>query len=130
MNRAGLFQSMEGSKEPTVNSLSTSGLYRGEGMSTNRDVNIYERQPDCLNIMNQTNDYSTRRGVLPCVGINTLTFRTPKAGSKTSGLRPLGGQSRTQNPSVVNPRPIDLPVYIPKSSINAGMNTSIKIPGA
>jgi hypothetical protein len=130
MNRAALFQSMEGSKEPTINSLTTSALYRNKGSSTNRDVNIYERQPDCLNIMNQTNDYSTRRCVLPCVGINTFTIRTPKESSKLTGIRPLGGQSRTQNPSVVNPRPLDLPLLIPKSSINAGMNTSIKIPGA
>lgn len=130
MDRASLFQGLQGSKEPSVVKLTTSATYVGRGSTTNRDVNIYERVPNCLNIMNQTNDYSTRRGVLPCYSINKFTLRTPKPGSKTSGMIPLGGQSRTQAPSVVNPRPLNLPILVPRSNVNAALNTSIAIPGA
>jgi len=134
MNRAGLFQSMginnPKEKENFVSSLTTKvGFADNNRPALGKDVNEYREYTKAPNMFSGVIDYSTRRGVLPCYSINKFVGRNPPAFDKTHGMMPMGGMSRTQNPSLVNPRPLDLPIQIPRSSNNGGMPTHIKIPG-
>lgn len=134
MNRAGLFQAMSintrKEKEKTVSSLTTDATMSGKGRSYNRNVNIgqYSKHPKPPPMFSQVIDYSTRRGVLPCYGITHHVGRNPPQFGKTNGMVPQGGQGRMQMPSVANPRPMNLPIHQPRSSINAGIPSSIRIP--
>jgi len=127
MNRATLFQPLEGKKELIPHKFIAKATYKGDPLKVLKNVNKYREYTKAPNIMNGAIDYSSRRGVLPCFSINTFVGRNPPKYDKTHGLTPLGGQSRTQAPSVVNKRPLDIPIQIPRSSINAGINTPIKM---
>ena len=129
MNRSGLFQAMEGKKEPMVSKLTTRCEQSGEGSSTNVKVMNYRKEPKAPQMLNKAIDMSTRRNVLPCKGITITVGRTPYPFPKPNGLFALGGQSRTQAPSMVNPRPLNLPIQIPRSSVDASRPTKIAIPG-
>lgn len=132
MNRASLFQAMEinppKQKEPSLNTIRAKAVFPCEGYSTNKRATIgyvgYKIAPKSFN---GVQDYSTRRGVKPCFQINRFVLRNPPRFNKTHGLMAQGGQSRTQNPSVVNPRPLNLPILLPRSNINASLPSSIGI---
>lgn len=133
MNRTGLFQAMEinpmrGEKEPNIETIRAKATFPCKGYSTNKEATIgyvgYEVAPKSFN---GAIDYSTRRGVKPCFQINRFVLRNPPRFKASHGLMALGGQSRTQNPSVANPRPLDLPILIPRSNINASLPSSIGI---
>ena len=127
MNIATLFQPLEGEKELSPYKFMTKATYRGDPLKVLKDVNKYKPYTKAPNILNQAIDYSSRRGVLPCFSINVKVGRNPPRYDKTHGLRPIGGQSRTQEPSLVNKRPLNIPIQIPRSNINAGIHTSIKM---
>lgn len=127
MNRATLFQPLEGKKELSPYKFIAKATFRGDPIRLLKNVNKYREYTKAPNILNGAIDYSSRRGVLPCFSINTFVGRNPPRYDKTHGLVPLGGQSRTQAPSVVNKRPLNIPIAIPRSSINAGINTPLKI---
>ena len=134
MNRAGLFQAMSinnpKEKEKSVVSLMTDvGFADKNRPFLGKDINEYTKYTKAPNMFSGVLDYSTRRGVLPCYSTNKFVGRNPPEYNSTHGLMPLGGQSRTQEPSVVNPRPINIPIQIPRSNINGGVSTRIPIPG-
>jgi len=135
MNRAGLFQAMEGGKEPSVSQLtfSAQSINRGRpSFDLGGNVNKYNKVTYIPNIFPQVIDYSQRNGVLSCYSLgNKKVLRTPPQFDKyrvnlTNGI---AGIARGQNPSIINPRPLDLPVQIPRSNINAAFKTNISIPG-
>ena len=130
MNRASLFQGMKGKKETTPASIRANAQISGKGHSYNRDVTFgkvpYKKAPA---MFSGVIDYSTRRGVLPCYNINRFVLRNPPEFIPQHGLRPQGGQSRTQNPSWANPRPLNLPIHQPRSSMNGGLPSRIHLPG-
>ena len=133
MNRAGLFQAMSintrREKEPDTYTLRTDGKLAGRGHSYNRKATFGKvKPPPAPAMFSQVIDYSTRRGVLPCFNINRFVLRNPPQYGKTHGLIPQGGQSRSQNPSLVNPRPTNIPIHQPRSSFNAGLPSSIPLP--
>lgn len=135
MNRAGLFQAMSinnpREKEKSVSSIMTDAGFADKNRPfLGKDVNEYTKYKKAPNMFSGVIDYSTRRGVLPCYSINKFVGRNPPEYGSTHGMMPLGGMSRTQEPSVVNPRPINIPILIPRSNINAGVPTKIPIPGA
>lgn len=131
MNRAGLFQAMSinnpREKEKQVATLLTKACVEYQKICFKQPINEYTKYRKAPNIMSVP-DYSSRRGVLPCFSITNFVFRNPPAYGNTHGLMALGGQSRHQSRSMVNPRPLKLPLQIPKSNVSAAMNTNIKIP--
>jgi len=134
MNRAGLFQAMSinnpREKEKSVSSImSDTGFADNKRPFLGKNVNEYTKYTKAPNMFSGVIDYSTRRGVLPCYSINKYVGRNPPEYNSTHGMMPLGGMSRTQDPSVVNPRPLNIPILIPRSNINAGVPTRIPIPG-
>ena len=130
MNRAGLFQGMKGRKEIPMSKIRADATYSGRGHSYNKEATFgkvpYKTAPATFS---GVIDYSTRRGVLPCYSITNFVLRNPPEHIAQFGLRALGGQSRTQNPSWANPRPLNLPIHQPRSSVNGGMPSSIALPG-
>ena len=95
-------------------------------MLTNRDPQIgrvaYEKAP---NILNSAIDYSTARGVLPCVGITTHVLRSP-AGNPANAYQVSQGYGANQ------PRGLATQDYIndytplpPMSSINIGRPSTL-----
>lgn len=130
MNRVGLFQGMEGDSMLPAQAIRANAKQAGRGHSYNREATIgYVGHPPAPKTFSEVIDYSSRRGVLPCYGITHFVLRNPPEFGKTHGLIPQGGQSRTQNPSNVNPRPLNLPVQIPRASNNAAESSSLGIPG-
>ena len=95
-------------------------------MLTNRDPQLgrvaYEKAP---NVLNSAMDYSTARGVLPCIGITTHVLRTPPVPASNSyqvaqgygGDQPRG--LATQD--YIN----DYPPLPPMSSINIGKPSTL-----
>ena len=133
MNRAGLFQSMSintrKEKEPDIYTLRTDAKIAGRGRSYNKDATFGKYKPPVAPAMfSGVMDYSSRRGVMPCYSITHFVLRNPPQYGKTHGLVPQGGQSRSQNPSLVNPRPMNIPIMQPRSSMNAGLPSSIPLP--
>ncbi len=129
MNRTGLFTGMQGIEEPDSYSIRANAKQSGKGHSYNRSALIgYDPTLHAPKTFSQVIDYSSRRGVLPCYGITHHVLRNPPEFGKTHGLVPQGGQSRTQDPSNVNPRPLNLPVHITRASNNAAMPSRIPIP--
>jgi len=130
MNRTQLFTAMKGDDEPDSYSLRTTAKQAGRGHSYNRSALIgYAPTLKAPKMFSEVIDYSTRRGVLPCYGITHHVLRNPPEFGKTHGLVPQGGQSRTQNPSNVNPRPLNLPIQIKRASNNAAVSSTIPVPG-
>ena len=130
MNRVGLFQGMQGDMETPPQAIRANAKLAGRGHSYNREATIgYVGHPPAPKTFNGCNDYSSRRGVLPCYGITHFVLRNPPEFGSTHGLIPQGGQSRTQNPSNVNPRPLNLPIQIPRASNNPAMASSLGLPG-
>ena len=134
MDRSGLFQAMEinnpKEKQKSVSSImSVTGFADNKRPFLGKDVNEYTKYTKAPPMFSGVIDYSTRRGVLPCYSINKYVGRNPPEFGKTHGMMPIGGMSRTQNPSFVNPRPLNIPILIPRSNINADVNTNIPIPG-
>tara|TARA_R110000803_G_scaffold11402_2_gene34088 strand:- start:519 stop:932 length:414 start_codon:yes stop_codon:yes gene_type:complete len=133
MNRASLFQAMEinparGQKEPMMNTIRANGKYPSEGFSTNRVATVgFSGYPVPPKQHSGVVDYSTRNGVKPCFNINRFVLRNPPQYKASHGLMALGGQSRTQNPSIANRRPLNLPILHPRSNLNASLPSSIGI---
>ena len=118
MNRTGLFTGLQGKRDaqPKKN---LQALYRGEGAFTNRKVNLgyvgYKVGPKTFS---QVIDYSTRRGVNPCFNINHFVIRTPPRFTTAFGQgQPSAGNGRTTGRSMVNPRPQNLPILLPRSNL-------------
>jgi len=134
MNRAGIFQAMS-INNPCEKEKSVSRIMTDTGFADNKrpflgkDVNKYTKYTEAPPMFSGVIDYSTRRGVLPCYSINKFVGRNPPEFGPTHGMMPIGGMSRTQNPSFVNPRPLNIPIQIPRSNINPGFPTTIPIPG-
>jgi len=133
MNRTNLFQAMSGGREPTVQSISFSATSSNNGRPfLGKDVNPYEAVKFVPNMFTQVMDYSQRNGVMACYQLgNKKVLRAPPKYDKhrvnlTNGI---AGIARNQNASVINPRPLNLPVQIPRSNINAAFKTNISIPG-
>lgn len=122
MNRS-MFESLSGKKELLVKSPTAN---YGEEMMLNKNVNKYEAYTPAPLSFAGVSDYSTRRGVQPCFEQNVHIGRRPPALDGTAGLVPQGGQSRTQLSAPYNNRPLDIPILRPRSSLNAGLNTSLK----
>ena len=89
-----IFSGMEGKKDAKVN-VPSMGLINEQ--LTNRDPLLgrvaYEKSP---NILNSAIDYSTRRGVLPCVGITHKVLRAPPPNPSNAYQAPYGVGSFTQ----------------------------------
>lgn len=89
-----IFSGMEGKKDAKVN-VPSMGLINEQ--LTNRDPLLgrvaYEKSP---NILNSAIDYSTRRGVLPCVGITHKVLRAPPPNPSNAYQAPFGVGSFTQ----------------------------------
>jgi len=88
-----IFSGMEGKKDAKVN-VPSMGLINEQ--LTNRDPLLgrvaYEKSP---NILNSAIDYSTRRGVLPCVGITHKVLRAPPPNPANAYQAPFGVGSFT-----------------------------------
>tara|TARA_Y100000310_G_C20538624_1_gene742113 strand:+ start:345 stop:752 length:408 start_codon:yes stop_codon:yes gene_type:complete len=129
MNRTGLFQGMEGKRELNPSKIRADALYRGEGMMTNRKVNLgYDGHPHAPATFSGVIDYSTRRGVMPCKGITKHVIRNPPQFIPQHGLMPVGGNGRTTAPSMANSRPLNIPILRPRSSVNAALVNPLGIP--
>lgn len=134
MDRQGLFQAMKinnpREKEKDVSKLTAEvGFSDKKRPFLGKDVNKYGSYKKAPNMFSGVIDYSTRRGVLPCYSINKFVGRNPPEFNSTHGMMPIGGMSRTQAPSLVNPRPLDIPIQVPRSNINGAFPTTIPIPG-
>jgi hypothetical protein len=88
---------------------------------TNRDPQVgrvaYEKAP---NILNSAIDYSTARGVLPCVGITTHVLRAPPVPASNAYQVAQGTGSFAQPGLATQSFRNDYPVLRPFSSINIG----------
>ena len=130
MDRAGLLQGMSGRRETPASKIRADGLYHGEGMMTNRKVDLgYDGHPHAPATFSRVIDYSTRRGVMPCKGITRHVIRNPPQYPASHGLMPVGGNGRTTAPSMANPRPLNIPILRPRSSVNAGLVNPLGLPG-
>jgi hypothetical protein len=127
MNRAGLFQGMQGTKMKRPNKdleVNQPSNGRPAGM-TGAIYGKYYKSPK---MFSEVIDYSSRRGVKPCFTITRHVYRTPPIVEASAALRPVGGMSRSQNPSMANTRPLDLPLQIPIGNINGVDNSPLGIP--
>ena len=93
---------------------------------TNRDPQIgrvkYEKAP---NILNNAINYSTARGVLPCIGITTHVLRAP-AGNPANAYQVAGGVGSNQPRGLASGDYInDYPVLRPFSSIHMNRPSSL-----
>ena len=113
-----IFSGMEGNKDAKVN-VPSMGLINEQ--LTNKDPLwgrvAYEKAP---NILNSAIDYSTRRGVLPCVGITERVLRAPPANAANAYQAPAGVGSFSQKGLEGVNYKNDYPVLRPFSSINMG----------
>tara|TARA_R110000765_G_scaffold205771_2_gene310513 strand:- start:270 stop:644 length:375 start_codon:yes stop_codon:yes gene_type:complete len=95
-------------------------------MLTNRDPQIgrvkYEKAP---NILNNAINYSTARGVLPCIGITTHVLRAP-AGNPANAYQVAQGFGSNQPRGLASGDYInDYPVLRPFSSIHMNQPSSL-----
>ena len=93
---------------------------------TNRDPQIgrvkYEKAP---NILNNAINYSTARGVLPCIGITTHVLRAP-AGNPANSYQVAQGFGADQPRGLASGDYInDYPVLRPFSSIHMNQPSSL-----
>jgi hypothetical protein len=113
-----IFAGMEGKKDAKVN-VPRMGLINKQ--LTNKDPQLgrvaYEKAP---NILNSAIDYSTRRGVLPCVGITTHVLRAPPVNASNAYQAPRGVGSFERKGLEGVGYKNDYRVLRPFSSINMG----------
>ena len=113
-----IFSGMTGDKDTKVN-VPSCGLINEQ--LTNRDPQVgrveYEKAP---NILNSAIDYSTARGVLPCIGITTHVLRAPPVPA-SNAYQVSQGYGADQPRGLATQDYInDYPVLRPFSSIHMG----------
>jgi len=114
----GIFMGMTGDKDAKV---SVPSMKLGSKQLTNRDPLLgrvaYTKSPP---ILNSAIDYSTRRGVLPCISITEQVLRAPPPNPANAYQAPrgVGSFSGTGLDSVGYKN--DYPELRPFSSINIG----------
>lgn len=115
---ASIFSGMEGKKDAVVN-VPSMGLINEQ--LTNKDPLLgrvaYEKAP---NILNSAIDYSTRRGVLPCVGITHKVLRAAPPNAANAYQAPAGVGSFLPKGIEGVGYKNDYPVLRPFDSINMG----------
>ena len=113
-----IFSGMQGDKDARVN-VPSCGLMNEQ--LTNRDPQVgrveYEKSP---NILNSAIDYSTARGVLPCVGITTHVLRAPPVPASNAFQVAQGYGGDQPRGLATQSFRNDYPVLRPFSSINIG----------
>jgi hypothetical protein len=113
-----IFSGMDGKKDAVVN-VPSMGLINEQ--LTNKDPLLgrvaYEKAP---NILNSAIDYSTRRGVLPCVGITEKVLRQAPPNAANAYQAPAGVGSFSQKGLEGVYYKNDYPVLRPFSSVNIG----------
>ena len=123
MSVVAIFNGMEGKEDAKVRipnaNMSVEQL-------TNRDPQIgrvkYEKAP---NILNNAINYSTARGVLPCIGITTHVLRAP-AGNPANAYQVAQGFGADQPRGLATQDYInDYPVLRPFSSIHMNRPSSL-----
>ena len=127
MNRTGLFQGLEGAVMVRPNK-DLEVTYKGRGKPDGTTNILGQGYKVAPKMFNQSIDYSSRRGVKPCYSITRMVGRTPPLLPASAGLMPVGGQGRAQLPSMVNPRPQNLPILVPRSNLNAASRSPLGIP--
>ena len=130
MNRTGLFQGLHGTRAVVPNQDLAAGMRRtGKSEPTNRNTDIgYSGYPTPPKQFSGVLDYSTRNQVLPCEGYGRFVLRAPPQYNAQHGLMPVGGNGRTTAKSMVNPRPLNLPIQVPRSNFHAGLPSRLGIP--
>ena len=123
MSVVAIFNGMEGKSDARVRVPSANMSVE---MLTNRDPQIgrvaYEKAP---NILNNAINYSTARGVLPCIGITTHVLRAP-AGNPANAYQVAGGVGSNQPRGLASGDYInDYPVLRPFSSIHMNQPSSL-----
>ena len=123
MSVVAIFNGMEGKSDARVRVPSANMSVE---MLTNRDPQIgrvkYEKAP---NILNNAINYSTARGVLPCIGITTHVLRAP-AGNPANAYQVAGGVGSDQPRGLASGDYInDYPVLRPFSSIHMNQPSSL-----
>ena len=123
MSVVAIYNGMEGKSDARVRVPSANMSVE---MLTNRDPQIgrvkYEKAP---NILNNAINYSTARGVLPCVGITTHILRTA-AGNPANAYQVAQGFGADQPRGLATQDYInDYPVLRPFSSIHMNRPSSL-----
>ena len=118
MSVIAIYNGMEGKADANVR-VPSCGLINE--MLTNRDPQVgrveYEKSP---NILNNAINYSTARGVLPCIGITTHTLRVPPVPASNAYQVAQGTGSFAPRGLATQSFRNDYPVLRPFSSINMG----------
>lgn len=118
MTSVAIYNGMTGDKDAKVN-VPSCGLINEQ--LTNKDPQLgrvaYEKAP---NILPGSIDYSTARGVLPCVGITTHVLRAPPVPATNSMQVPQGAGADEPRGLATQSFKNDYPVLRPFSSINIG----------
>ena len=95
-------------------------------MLTNRDPQLgrvaYEKAP---NVLNSAIDYSTARGVLPCIGITTHVLRAPPVPASNSYQVSQGYGANQPRGLATQDYINDYPPLPPMSSINIGKPSTL-----
>ena len=82
----------------------------GQGLPTNPNKPpVYGSEPIQPKLYPDNIDYSTRRNVLPCKGINIHVLR-PQPPPAAAGMVPIGGVGRHQMPALSQDKPTNLPI--------------------
>jgi|TARA_R110000823_G_scaffold92432_1_gene202844 hypothetical protein len=119
----GIFSGMSGDKDAKV---TVPSMKLGTEQLTNRDPLVgrvaYEKAP---NILNSAIDYSTRRGVLPCVGITEHVLRPPPPNAANAYQAPRGVSSFSGTGLDSVGYKNDYPELRPFSSINMGQPSKL-----
>ena len=118
MSVVAIYNGMTGDKDANVR-VPSCGLMNEQ--LTNRDPQVgrveYEKAP---NILNSAIDYSTARGVLPCIGITTHVLRAPPVPASNAYQVAQGTGSFAPRGLATQSFRNDYPVLRPFSSINIG----------
>ena len=109
-------------------SLLTSMPGGGQGSADNTSKPPqYKAEPIAPRLYPDNIDYSTRRGVLPCKGINHMVLR-PEPPPASAGMMPIGGNSRHGLPAMSQTGPTNLPIMPLSNPFNSQFNNPLGTP--
>ena len=93
----------------------------------NRTPREYRSEPIAPKLFPDSIDYSTRRGVLPCVGITHQVLRRPPVHAAGGKIAPTG-YGRHQPPGLSQEKPTNLPIMPFSNPFASGYNNPLKAP--
>lgn len=100
----------------------------GQGTDENTSKPLqYKAEPIAPRLYPDNIDYSTRRGVLPCKGINHMVLR-PEPPPASAGMMPIGGNSRHGLPAMSQTGPTNLPIMPLSNPFNSQFNNPLGTP--